>query len=42
MALLALDTGVRIQVIGFQRHTRRDLPNISGFACWFPANASRY
>ena len=36
MALLTLDTGVRVQVVGFQRHTRRDLPEYLGFRSLTP------
>lgn len=36
MALLTLDTGVRVQVVGFQKHTRRDLPEYLGFRLLAP------
>lgn len=36
MALLTLDSGVRVQVVGFQQHTRRDLPEYLGFRLLTP------
>jgi hypothetical protein len=36
MALVTLDTGVRVQVVGFQRHTRRGVPEYLGFRLLAP------
>ena len=36
MALLTLDGGVRVQVVGFQRHTRKDLPEYIGLRLLTP------
>lgn len=36
MALLSLDTGSRVQVLGFQRHTRKGLPECIGLRLLTP------
>ena len=36
MALLTLDNDVRVQVVGFQRHTRKDLPEYLGLRSLTP------
>lgn len=36
MALLTLDAGARVQVVGFQRHSRKDLPEYLGLRLLAP------
>jgi hypothetical protein len=36
MALVSLDNGIRVQVLGFQRHSRKDLPEYLGLRLLTP------
>lgn len=36
MALLTLDSGVRVLVLGYQKHTRKDLPEYLGLRLLVP------
>ena len=36
MALLRLDVGVKLQVVGFQQHSRPELPEYLGFRAFTP------
>jgi hypothetical protein len=36
MALLTLDSGVRVQVLGYQKHTRKGIPEYLGFRLLVP------
>lgn len=36
MALITLEKGIRVQVVGFQRHTRKDMPEYLGLRDLYP------